>query len=269
MTRDASLIGRVASLFLVVLLLIAGALGPAFAQDDAPSDQGMDRLIADGRLVYEANCQACHKADGSGAPGTFPPLLDNPNVDDTDYLRDVIRSGLQGEIEALGETYNGNMPPFSLLDEGQVTSLVAYVQEGLGVSLPPPPADTDTTGSADTGSSSSARLIYLTLTVIVLVAVGIFVRPKVLARSDGGSFSSTQGWVKSILIVLYFIIATVFIPSQVVESSALASPPSVFGDSISADLWDTIRSLIGTGVWTVAFGIGVWGLRRMQRTRVI
>ena len=60
-----------------------------------------------------------------------------------------------------------------------------------------------------------------------------------------------------------------FIPSRVVESGALASPPSVWGDLISNDLWEIIRSLIGTGVWLVALGIGVWGLRRVQRSKVI
>ena len=69
--------------------------------------------------------------------------------------------------------------------------------------------------------------------------------------------------------MLYFIIATVAIPSMVLESDVLASPPSVYDDLISTDLWDIIRSLIGSGVWLVAVGLGFWGLRRIQRDRVI
>jgi hypothetical protein len=53
------------------------------------------------------------------------------------------------------------------------------------------------------------------------------------------------------------------------ESELLADPPSVYGDLISSDLWDIIRSLTGTVVWLAALGAGVWGLRRIQRDRVI
>ena len=45
----------------------------------------------------------------------------------------------------------------------------------------------------------------------------------VLARAEGGTFTPVQTWLKATAIVLYFILATVFIPSRVVESGFLAS----------------------------------------------
>jgi mono/diheme cytochrome c family protein len=241
--------------------------GEGDADDEV--DSGMDRLIADGRLVYEANCSACHQADGSGRSGSFPPLLDNPDIDDDEYLRRVITQGLQGEIEALGETYNSVMPGFSLLDDEQVTALIVYLQEGLGEPLPEPPPSSDPGGTAGTSLPSGAVLTYFIGFLIALVGIGVVVAPIVLAKGDGGTFTPVQSWLKSGAIVLYFILATVFVPSRVVESEALASPPSVWDDSISSDLWEIIRSLIGTGVWLVALGIGVWGVRRVQRNKVI
>ncbi len=269
MTRTAGLIGRAASLFLLTLLLVVGVFGTALAQEDVPADDGMDRLIADGRLVYEANCSACHQTDGMGRSGAFPPLLDNPDVENDDYVRDLVANGLSGEIEALGETYDSIMPAFSLLDDDQVTALIAYLQEGLGEPLPPSPPSTDAGGTAGTSLPSGAVLTYGIGFLIALVGIGIVITPMVLAKADGGAFTPVQNWLKAGAIVLYFVIATVFIPSLVVESGALASPPSAWDDLISTDLWDIIRSLIGTGVWLVAFGLGVWGLRRVQRNKVI
>jgi hypothetical protein len=197
-------------------------------------------------------------------------LLDNPDIDDTDYVRDVVRNGLSGEVEALGEIYNGNMPAFNLLSEDEVTSLIVYLQEGLGQPLPPAPPSADNTGgTAGTSLPGAAVLSYGIGFLIAIGGIIVVMGPLVLAKADGGTFTPVQTWLKSGAIVLYFIVATVFIPSLVVESGALASPPSVWGDLISNDLWDIIRSLIGTGVWLVAFGVGIWGLRRVQRDRVI
>ena len=184
-------------------------------------------------------------------------------------MRDVVRNGLSGEVEALGETYNGNMPAFNLLSEDEVTSLIVFLQEGLGERLPPAPPSADSGGTAGTSLPSGAVLSYGIGFLIALVGAGIVVTPIVLAKADGGTFSSVQTWLKAGVIVLYFIIATVFIPSKVVESGALASPPSVWDDLISSDLWDIIRSLIGTGIWLLALGVGIWGLRRVQRNKVI
>lgn len=249
----------------VVTLVAAGAFA-AVAQEEAPAD---DRLIADGRLVYEANCSACHGSDGMGRPGTFPPLLDNPNVEDAEYVRTVVRNGLSGEIEVLGETYNGNMPAFNLLSADQVTAVVAFVQDGLGAPLPAPPPVAETGGTAGTSLPGAAVLTYGLGFLVALIGAGIVVTPIALARSDGGTFTPVQAWLKAGLIVVYFILATVAIPSMVIESDLLASPPSVYGDLISPELWDIIRSLIGSGVWLAALALGFWALRRVQRDRVI
>ena len=166
MRRPAGPIGRAVLVVLLVALASLLVLPAALGQEE-PAD-GQDRLLADGRLVYEANCSACHQPDGSGRSGAFPPLLDNPNVQDTEYVRTVVRNGLQGEIEVLGETYNGVMPAFSLLDDDQVTALIAYVQEGLGAPLPPPPPTGDTGGTAGTSIPTAA---LLTSSLAFLIAV--------------------------------------------------------------------------------------------------
>jgi len=83
---------------------------------------------------------------------------------------------------------------------------------------------------------------------------------------DRLEFSAGQAWLRSLLIVAYFIVAAVIIPSMILEAGLLAEAP---GDVVSEDTWNDIRNLIGTGVWLAAFGFGVWGLRRLQQRGVI
>ena len=175
MTRPAGRIGRAVALSFLVLLTVFLAAPATLAQEEP--DDGRDRLLADGSLVYEANCSACHQADGSGRSGAFPPLLDNPNVEDDAYVRTVVRNGLAGEIEVLGETYNGVMPAFSLLDDDQVTALIAFVQEGLGAPLPAPPPSADTGGTAGTSLPGGAVLTSNIAFLIALVGFGIVLAP--------------------------------------------------------------------------------------------
>jgi mono/diheme cytochrome c family protein len=261
-TRVARLVVVVAS---IAIFLVMGA---AFAADSSEGDVGDDRSIAEGRVVYEANCQACHGSDGSGVSGVFPPLLDNPVLDDTTYLAGVITDGRSGELVVAGVTYNGAMPGFSALSQEQVDSLVLYLQEGLGAPVAPPPAPT--TPSAPAPGLPFATILAYTagfgIFAVAAVAVG---GPIARVRKRKHTFTTVQVWLKVTVIVIYFVLATVFIPSWVVESSTLTAPPAIWKDVLSADVWDFIRDAIGATVWLVALLAGLFGLRWAQRRDII
>ena len=236
------------------LLLVVGAT--SFAQAEPPSaDQ-----IAAGRVVYEANCVACHHADGAGLPGVFPPLAGNANVLDAEYVTGVILNGKTGEITINGTTYNGVMPPFTALSEEQVTSVIAFVQYGLNAQ----PGTTTTlvaggeaVADGDSGSLTKT-LIYAIAGLVVLAAVAIVLGPMAIARrADGGTFSTSVVWVKTAAVVLFFVVFTVMLPSMVLKWSVLSSVPSL------------MRDLIGSGVWFVALAAGFFLLRRAQQRRVL
>ena len=60
--------------------------------------------------AYATNCMACHQANGAGLPSAFPPLSGHAAKlyeADSDYLIKVILYGLQGQLSANGEKYNG------------------------------------------------------------------------------------------------------------------------------------------------------------------
>lgn len=88
------------------------AAAPAVAK--APAATGPYKFDpARGESLYAANCSACHQATGTGLPGAFPPLKDNPAVLDPDPAKhlNVILNGLHGEA-VNGTVYPSAMPPF-------------------------------------------------------------------------------------------------------------------------------------------------------------
>jgi mono/diheme cytochrome c family protein len=255
---------------LVISALVFASLGAAFATEEpaAEDDAGRDRILAEGRVVYEANCLACHQTDGAGLAGVFPPLIDNDNVLDTEYLVEVITMGREGELIANGVTYNGVMPGFSALSEDQISVLTVYVQEGLGAPIPTPPSPPAATPSSG-GLPFSTVLAAIAGFGVAGVGLAAVAGPVAIAKRSDGKFTTVQVWLKALAIFVYFVAATVFIPSLIVESSLLASPPSVYQDLFSGESWGLIRDLIGTGVWLGALLLGFWALRRAQREDVI
>jgi mono/diheme cytochrome c family protein len=110
---------------------VAVMLPPAVGAQEGP----------DGREVYLANCAACHQGNGTGVPGSFPPLLDNPNLQDAGYVRSVILDGKTGPIDVNGVTYDAEMPAQAQLSDAEIEAVIAYLQAGVFL-----PADTAPVG---------------------------------------------------------------------------------------------------------------------------
>jgi len=89
--------------------LLGGGEAAAPAVDEA--------LLAEGEQVYQQNCAACHQADGSGMPPTFPALKGNANLKDAKL---VIETILKGK--------GTGMPPFAQLSDRQVAAVATYIR---------------------------------------------------------------------------------------------------------------------------------------------
>ncbi|MEO0593408.1 MAG: cytochrome c [Myxococcota bacterium] len=106
-----------------------------FATPDADDEQtGADGAEVDGQVVYASICQACHQANGLGVSGAFPPLAKSSWVNGAAEMPvAIVLKGLQGEIEVLGTTYNGMMPPFGeQLSDAEIAAVVSYVRSSWG-----------------------------------------------------------------------------------------------------------------------------------------
>ncbi len=85
-----------------------------------------DQLLF-GKRVYEANCQACHQAEGQGIPGAFPPLAGSDFLNaDTNRAIDVVLHGLKGPIKVNGQAFDSIMPAMRLTDE-DTANVLTYV----------------------------------------------------------------------------------------------------------------------------------------------
>lgn len=87
---------------------------------------------ANGSEIYASKCASCHGAEGEGVAGQFPPLAGSEwvNEDNEENKRrhiQVVLEGLKGEIEVLGQKYNGVMQPwFNVFNDEEVAAVVNH-----------------------------------------------------------------------------------------------------------------------------------------------
>jgi mono/diheme cytochrome c family protein len=84
-----------------------------------------------GKQLFNANCIACHQADGQGLPGQYPPLAGSEWVNDPNPARvkRIVLFGLEGAVQVKGNTYNGSMPNFGLrFSDDQVAAVLTFVR---------------------------------------------------------------------------------------------------------------------------------------------
>lgn len=97
-----------------------------------PVAMNKEDRIAQGKLVYQQNCVACHQADGKGMKGAFPPLAKSDYLNaDINRAIGILHNGLTGPITVNGEKYNSIMPKLNMTDE-QIASVLTYVLNNWG-----------------------------------------------------------------------------------------------------------------------------------------
>ncbi len=108
-----------------------------FMQGVVPADAGDLRtampapgsLPVDGGTVYNANCVACHQANGQGLAGAFPPLDGSEWVmTDTRIPAQILVHGVQGEMVVMGNTYSGVMPAMAHLSDQELAAVLNYIR---------------------------------------------------------------------------------------------------------------------------------------------
>ncbi|MCX7544949.1 cytochrome c oxidase subunit II [Marinicella gelatinilytica] len=97
------------------------------AADEAQQADGewsMERLMARGEEVYNTQCLACHKIDGSGMPPAFPALANSAVVTgDIAKQIDTVVNGVPG---------TGMMPFGNMLPAEDIAATITYTRNSFG-----------------------------------------------------------------------------------------------------------------------------------------
>lgn len=94
----------------------------------------LEDQLSGGKKVYSSICMACHQANGQGLSGAFPPLAKSPWVlGRPERIVKLILHGLAGEIEILGQKYNGVMPAHKdQFNDQEIANVVTYIRKSWG-----------------------------------------------------------------------------------------------------------------------------------------
>lgn len=99
----------------------------------APTEAQEGTATANGKQVFFDNCTSCHQEDAKGVEETFPPLASNTDLFlARDFPVKVLLNGMAGTIKVNGATFEGEMPPFGHLSDGEVAAVVNFLRGSFG-----------------------------------------------------------------------------------------------------------------------------------------
>ncbi len=87
-------------------------------QDDPTKEWTKEDLAARGEKVYNANCAACHQANGAGIAGAFPALAGSQ----------MVLGPQAGQIDILLNGKGAGMPAWKQLSDVEIASVITYTR---------------------------------------------------------------------------------------------------------------------------------------------
>jgi glucose/arabinose dehydrogenase len=104
----------------------------ATGQDYPPVDAGTP-----GGKFYAQVCAACHMPNGGGVPSMQPALAGSKVVaGDSDRLINVLLKGPAAVLPPEREKFSGAMPPFNVLNDADLASLINYLRANFAPQSP-------------------------------------------------------------------------------------------------------------------------------------
>lgn len=92
-----------------------------------------DEDLKEGQRLYQMHCASCHRPDGQGNIGEIPPLVNSAWVTgNTGRLIDLTLMGLNTPIEVNGIRYEGEMPAYRHLEDGEIRDILNFIRIRFG-----------------------------------------------------------------------------------------------------------------------------------------
>ena len=84
---------------------------------------GADKMVEEGKKLFEGTCADCHRINGQGLPAQFPALDNNPFVvGDATKVIDTVLNGRKGKL--------GQMPTWKdSFNDQQIAAILTYVRQ--------------------------------------------------------------------------------------------------------------------------------------------
>jgi mono/diheme cytochrome c family protein len=112
-------------------------------EEQKPADKPDQEFVDAGAAIFSDSCSGCHRAEGKGVPGMFPPLAHNANVqskDPTSVIRVILKGARTVPTDQRPTPFA--MPAFEWkLDDDEVAAVATYVRNAWGNSAPAVTAD--------------------------------------------------------------------------------------------------------------------------------
>lgn len=107
------------------------------AETEVQEEQELNMMETGGQ-VFTRVCQSCHKQDGGGVRGSFPPLGGSDwVVGQPERPVYIVLKGFEGEITREGITYDATMPGFGqILSDEEVASVITYIRNSFDNEAP-------------------------------------------------------------------------------------------------------------------------------------
>lgn len=115
-------------IFHISLFLIYGCNNQKESQHQV--DQ---KVYAEGKLIYETNCQQCHQANGEGFKNLYPPLAGSDYlVKNKPTIPSLIKHGIHDSIIVNGKSYHFAMPANKNFSHEQIAQVMTYIYNSWG-----------------------------------------------------------------------------------------------------------------------------------------
>jgi cytochrome c6 len=97
--------------------------------------QGADKVVAEGKKLFEDTCADCHRTNGQGLPDKFPALDKNAFVvGEATKVIDTVLNGRKGKL--------GQMPTWKeTFNDQQLAAIITYVRRAWSNKATPITAD--------------------------------------------------------------------------------------------------------------------------------